>query len=287
MDVSNAVRQAQELEDVLAAKDHLYRDAIEIKTPALFSRLQRIRPSTKGQLELKKCLSFYIKCEILYPDELPDLILEFAFPPDYPSGSILSVRALRVGASDSGSEFKSCTAAIRLYLKAFAGFECVELALEWIADNKDTCLDESPEGECSSNGITTSDDRDGKIQCYVLRYNHLVSGPEHKKEKSMLDSAKKAKLQGGLLWGTPGIVIVVAPSTEEDAKEYGLDCRTIGKRPDGVEKMWLPQSGIEEAGLAGLAQQKRGGKLLELDTAGMRTACGGDEDLLRSVLGIH
>ena len=51
----------------------------------------------------------------------------------------------------------------------------------------------------------------------------------------MVDTAKKHKLQGGLLWGTPGIVVVVPPSSEDDAKDYGVQCRELGKRPDGVE----------------------------------------------------
>mmetsp|Transcript_16829 Transcript_16829/g.19388 ORF Transcript_16829/g.19388 Transcript_16829/m.19388 type:complete len:102 (+) Transcript_16829:1-306(+) len=101
-----------------------------------------------------------------------------------------------------------------------------------------------------------------------------------------MDTAKKSKLQGGLLWGTPGIVVIVPPSTYEDAKEYASDCRTIGKRPGGVEEIRLPTEGITDAGLGGLAQQKRGGRLKELDTAELRKACGNDEDLLRSILGL-
>ena len=103
----------------------------------------------------------------------------------------------------------------------------------------------------------------------------------------MLDSAKKLKLEGGLLWGTPGIVICVPPSTEDDVKDYASECRTIGKRPGGVEEIGLPVTGIEESGMGGLAQQKRGGRLKEFDTAGLRIACGGDEDLLRTILGVQ
>ena len=284
MDASDAVRQAAEIESLLELKDQLYKDAIEIKTPALFNRLQRIRPNARGQLEVKKCLSFHINFASVYPDELPNFILIFEFPLDYPSCAACRIKAVR---GDS-SIYKSCTMSIEKYLEAFSGFECVELVLDWIIDNKETCLTESSsESDGNSGATSTSSDREGKIQCYVLRYNHLLSGPEHKKEKSMLDTAKKSILQGGLLWGTPGIVVVVPPSTEDDAKEYGSDCRTIGKRPDGVEEIWLSELGIEEAGLGGFAQQKRGGKLQELDTAGLRTACGGDEDLLRWVLGVH
>ncbi len=286
MEVSNAVRQVDE---ILNLQDQWYSDAIAIKTPALLSRLQKISASaggtgSSGILQVKKCLAFDLKCVTLYPDELPDLILSFEFPLDYPSESSCCVKAI----SGSGSEYKSCTDAIEKYLEAFCGFECVELVMDWLADNKNSCLDgNNSGGNNSSSSTIQKNDIEGMVECYVLRYNHLLSGPEHKKEKSMLDAAKKARLQGGLLWGTPGVVVVVPPSTEDDAKEYGSDCRTIGKRPDGVDVISLPSASIEEAGLGGLAQQKRGGKLQELDTAKLRIACGGNEDLLRSVLGLQ
>ncbi len=297
MDVANAERQAEE---ILSLQDQWFSDAIEIKTPALFNRLKCVGRATKGTLAVKKCLTIHISCKVLHPDELHDLILEFEFPLNYPSDSVCRVRALSAkkllsnskangdGQKDETSlqsvEYKSCSERLQKYLVAFEGCECVEMALDWISQNKETCLVEqstsATDNESSNNG------GDGKIQCYVLRYNHLLSGPEHKKEKAMMDTAKKGRLQGGLLWGTPGIVVVVPPSTEDDAKEYSSECRTIGKRPDGVEEIWLPQVGIDEAGLGGLAQQKRGGKLQELDTSGLRAACGGDENLLRRVLGV-
>jgi hypothetical protein len=299
MDVSNAVRQVEEL---LTQQETWYGcdGAIKIKTPALFSRLQRIgQPSSNSSnsnnsnysnysnyrlLEVKKTLAFDIKCSILHPNELSNLIISIEFPLDYPSSSTCRVKA--VHSSHPDREYTSCTSAIAKYLEAFTGCECVELVIEWLAEHKMTCLEES---QCSDDvadgsGVVLGQ---GKVQCYVLRFNHILSGPEHKKEKAMLDVAKKMKLQGGLLWGTPGIVVVVPPSTEEEAKDYASECRTIGKRADGVEEMWLPQSGIDEAGLGGLAQQKRGGKFQDLDTAALRLGCGGDEDLLRFVLGIQ
>ena len=286
MDVSNAVRQVEEL---LTQQETWYGcdGAIEVKTPALFSRLQRIgQPSSNcnNRLEVKKSLAFDIKCSILHPNELSNLIISIEFPLDYPSSWTCRVMAMH--ASHPDREYISCTSAITKYLEAFTGCECVELVIEWLAEHKMTCLDESQ----SSDDVADEDGVElglGKVRCFVLRFNHLLSGPEHKKEKAMLDVAKKMKLQGGLLWGTPGIVVVVPPSTEEDAKDYASECRTIGKRADGVEEMWLPQSGTDEAGLGGLAQQKRGGKLQDLDTAALRLGCGGDEDLLRFVLGIQ
>mmetsp|Transcript_30679 Transcript_30679/g.46464 ORF Transcript_30679/g.46464 Transcript_30679/m.46464 type:complete len:279 (-) Transcript_30679:162-998(-) len=277
MEASNAVRQ---VEEILKIQDQFGKDFVEIKTPALFERLQRVG-SGQTKLQVKKCLRFQVSCSDM---DIEDLILEFEFPLDYPSNSTCLVRALSakaVAANENDEEFyKTCSSDIKEYLKSFSGFECAELVLDWIIQNKDTCLINN-----ESNG-TPNNELEGKVKCFILRYNHLLSGPEHKKEKAMLDAAKKLKLQGGLLWGTPGVVIVVPPSTEIDAKDYGSECRTIGKRPGGVEEMWLPESGINEAGLGGLAQQKRGGKLQELDTSALRCACGDDEDLLRSVLGV-
>ena len=98
----------------------------------------------------------------------------------------------------------------------------------------------------------------------------------------MVDAAKKSKLHGGLLWGTPGIVVLVPPTTADEANEYASECRAFGKRADGVEEIWFPRRGIEEAGL------KSGvGKLKQMETATLRLACDGDESLLRRILGVH
>lgn len=283
METSDAVRQVEEilnLQDRWFAKD----GGVTIQTPALLSRLQKVTGNVNDlpnkRLEVKKQLTFDIDCSILYQDDLKDMTIEVTFPFNYPSSEPCHVRAIK--ASNQEYEYRQCSAAIEAYLQAFVGCECVDMLLDWLSDNKETCLSESSDGgnaECDSY-------HEGKARCFVLRYNHLLSGPEHKKEKAMIAAAKKSDLQGGLLWGTPGIVVVVPPSTEEDAKEYANECRTIGKRAEGPTEMWLPQSGLEESGMGGLAQQKRGGKLQELDTAGLRIGCGGDESLLKQVLGV-
>lgn len=273
MNIADARRQVAEINSLRSQSRYLH--AIEITTPALFERLEKVAETSSSDnqtLPVKKCLLLKIHCRELDIEELLYLVLEVELPVSYPSAYACKINALSNGAPNN-----VVSAKLEAYLKQFNGCECLELILDWLSENRSTCL---------SNGKNnSSNDKEG-MECYILRYNHLLSGPEHKKEKAMVDAAKKSKLQGGLLWGTPGIVVVVPPSTEEDAKEYASDSRDIGKRPDGVERMHLPQSGLEEAGLGGLAQQKRGGKLQNLDTAMLRLACGGDEDLLRSVLGV-
>lgn len=275
MELSNGLRQVEEIEKL---QDDWYCNAIAIKTPALFERLQnRVRRSRKNCiLDVKKCLSFHILCSVAYPNSLlSKLTLEIEFPLDYPSHSTCNVKVMNL--DDPADSLNLYNEAIQNYMKDFCGCECVELLLDFLVENIDS-LDKRRNSEnidCEEKG------REGMVQCYVLRFNHLLSGAEHKKEKTMLDTAKKSKLQGALFWGTPGIVLIVSPSSEDDAKEFASQCRTIGKRPDGIQQYWLPSSGLEKAGIGGCS------KLQELDTAGLRLACGGREDILRTVLGLQ
>lgn len=276
MEASDAARQVDELinlQEQWFAKD----GGLQIKTPALFSRLQKsVGSSSNGTLSVRKKLLFEIDCRILHPESLSDLTLQIEFPFNYPSSSTCKVLAIK---SSNGDEYQECSSAISKYLDTFCGCECIEMLLDWIDENKSTCLLERN----THSSIIPED----MVPCYVLRYNHLLSGPEHKKEKAMISVAKKANLQGGLLWGTPGIVVIVPPSSEEDAKDYASECRVIGKRAEGPNLVWMPMTGIDEAGMGGLAQQKRGDRLQELDTAGLRCACGGNEDLLKEILGVN
>ena len=269
MEIANARRQ---VEEITALQRGRYEHAIRITTPALLQRLEKCCTACgvgdQQLLPVKKCLALDIHCNEL-DIELDGLVLQVELPLDYPSYAIC-----RVNSTYNGSD---CDVGERVsaFLQSFTGCECLETIFDWLSDNRGALL--------SAN----SDGREGMAQCFVLRFNHLLQGPEHKKEKAMVDAARKSKLQGGLLWGTPGIVVVVPPSTEEDARDYSSDCRDIGKRADGVETMFLPEIGLEEAGLGGLAQQKRGGKIKDMDTATLRTACGGDESLLKQVLNVR
>jgi len=294
MNISNAQRQVSEINTLQSSIK--YSNAIEVTTPSLFNRLEK---ASSGQyasedqtiLPVKKCLAVKITCkdldDITVNDDISNLILEITLPFNYPQ-QVLNHDDINAYMKDedalnlSGLEKKIST-----YLESFTGCDCLELILDWLLDNKDTCIESSSSSCCSNDkGNNKSQPPAGTVECYILRYNHLLQGPEHKKEKNMCDTAKKSKLQGGIYWGTPGLVILVPPTTIEDAKEYASDCRDIGKRSDVVESMYLPKNGIEEAGLGGLAQQKRGGRLKDMDSSILRVVCEGEEDLVRSVLGV-
>lgn len=287
MDISNAQRQVAEIN---ALKGHpKYAHVLQIATPALFNRLEVVvacSSSSSNQQQsvpVKKCVAIKIVCNEIddVRDELSSLEVDITLPLSYPTASVICQDDIQ--ATNKGEAAEALSKKLSTYLEQFTGCECIELIIDWLIDNKSTCLSASNVVHSASNNDSSNASR---VECYILRYNHLLSGPEHKKEKAMVNTAKKGKLQGGLLWGTPGIVVVVPPSTIEDAKEYATDCRDIGKRPDGVESFYLQKDALEEVGLGGLAQQKRGGKLKDMDTATLRAACGGDEELLRNVLGV-
>ena len=303
MEVSDAIRQVEEL---LTLQENLEDDShvssmisgatIEIKTPQLFQRLQRIGPNSKGKLELKKKLAFDIHWNNNQKDCF-ECHLSFEFPLDYPSSSTCIVQLNNTNNDCNFEEqLTSGSTKIQNYLKPFVGCECVELVLEWVKDNKHSCFFHTNNNNDKSllkNDTTTTTMKDNKVCCYVLRYNHLLFGPEHKKEKAMVDVAKKSKLYGAIVWGTPGIVLLLS-STEQDVKLYATDCRDIGKRPtDGIHQIWLPKTGIIQAGLQLPVEHKeqqqqttsRGG-LEHFDTKQLRIACGSNENLVRQVLGL-
>ena len=65
------------------------------------------------------------------------------------------------------------------------------------------------------------------------KFHHLLAGKEHHKEKDMVSAAKVLGLQGLILYGTPGIVVV-----EDEAEGFATatafmkECRKIGKKGD-------------------------------------------------------
>jgi hypothetical protein len=115
------------------------------------------------------------------------------------------------------------------------------------------------------------------------RYNHLLKGPEHKKERAMVQAAKKDGLQGAVLYGTPGLVLLIN-CDKDDVQSYMLRCKTIGKHPDLPVVFCTPPEALQAAGLA---QRKCGGKLAEIDIPSLRLLLGGDETKVKEALGVR
>mmetsp|Transcript_11493 Transcript_11493/g.18761 ORF Transcript_11493/g.18761 Transcript_11493/m.18761 type:complete len:261 (+) Transcript_11493:132-914(+) len=73
---------------------------------------------------------------------------------------------------------------------------------------------------------------DDALSLHVLKYNHLLLGNEHKKEKVMMSIAKKSLL-GGVCYGTPGLIVLLG-ADDGTAASFLDDCRAAGKRGEVV-----------------------------------------------------
>ena len=134
------------------------------------------------------------------------------------------------------------------------------------------------------------------VSLHVLKYNHLLLGSEHKKEKAMVSLAKKT-ITGGVCYGTPGLVLLLG-ADEDFVSSYLSDCRGIGKKGDlvfhGVNCFPdISQSKADqEADTEGskcsredvLGGRRSGGGFLELTTAEVQTCMGGVEVFKQHVL---
>ena len=267
---------AAQLDELAALEQEWYAHAITCTAPKLRARLRRAVAHGRRPADIKKRMTLTIDLGAMYPNDYPGVVLAVAMPPDYP-GRMPDV------ACDTNPGIAT---RVEDYLAPFTSNPvALGMMMEFLSGERATLMAECLLHDEGGGGAGESKANDPSMaRCFVLKYNHLLKGPEHKKEKEMVDAAKKSKLQGAILWGTPGIVLVVPPSNEEDARDYASTCRTIGKRADLTES-FLPLEGLDRAGVGGLHQQKRGGKLVELDMAGLRLACGGEE-LLKEVLGL-
>jgi len=276
--------------------------SLSLATPVLFERLQACvaaerAPASAAAKRLCFTVDLADACAVLaqlrlrvtLPHNYPDAACELAAEHSGGGGGggggggsgAAAAAAAAAAAPCSSEALAACAAKLSSYVASFAGNECVGLALEYAAEQGAALLAAGGGGGAGAGAAAAAEG----TTCFVLRFNHLLKGAEHKKEKAMMDAAKKGRRQGAVLWGTPGVVLLT-DCGGADAQEYGQECRALGKKPDGPAQFLFPAEGLEAAGVGGLAQQKRGGRLAELDTAGLRVAAGGDEALLKQVLGI-
>lgn len=117
---------------------------------------------------------------------------------------------------------------------------------------------------------------------HVLKYNHLLMGNEHKKEKAMVSLAKKT-LVGGICYGTPGLVVILG-ADEDTASAFLSDCRGIGKKGEisfqGVN--CFTSTDDSECAKARAMEGRVG--FLELTTADVQSCMGGVEVFKQHVL---
>ena len=86
----------------------------------------------------------------------------------------------------------------------------------------------------STTASTTNDDEN---RIWIAKFNHLLQGPSHKKEASMVKLLKSYSFSGGMaiIYGTPGLVVVQGGTSvvQQDLVEFVGECkRSIGKTCD-------------------------------------------------------
>jgi hypothetical protein len=114
-----------------------------------------------------------------------------------------------------------------------------------------------------------------ETRVFILQFNHLLKGPEHKKEKDMVSAGKSCGLVGGVVYGTPGYVALTGGAESSvDVADYLRDCRSIGKRGEIIHEGKYYYGASEEAKL------KKG--FTEFLIADLEIAVGGP-DAFRSI----
>jgi len=260
-----------------------------MNTPKLFQRLRNCVKCSREPTGASKELSLTLKLSYFnftWGDALLNVIFPFAYPDcGLPHFNLLSQKL-------PAARLEYCIRELERYLQPFSGHCCLSSAFEFMVDNVESLLSSATTDDDSREPASQSLlDKEGEGRnenqqheqeaVSFIRFNHLLKGPEHKKEKAILDAAKKDGLSGAIIWGTPGVILISNVDDEEDVQEYMRTCKTIGKRPDGPIVIHVMKEALEGAGVG-----KRGSKLAEIDTAGLRTMLGGDEGLLREALGV-
>lgn len=234
-----------QLEDLKQLRD---RYDLTVSTPKVEERM-RSGYATSKELEAKiNCLNIHIK-----------------WPRDYPDSSPVEVEV--IDTSGDGNFFNLVNRNISTFASACVG-STKGYALDVIRYAADL-LDEMQSGSAVSDEITT-------ISLHVLKYNHLLKGPEHKKEREMVSSGKG--FHGAIYYGTPGLVVLCGG--ESECNEYLQTCRSIGKRGDLVYSKETPS---EDEGVQILLAANG---LCELPVEGIQDLVGGIDTFKREILGI-
>lgn len=215
--VSRAEIKISDLENLKTLYD------VTVDTPKVEKRL-------RDGLEAAKELSVTVHCKgielrVKWPEVYPDReAIEVVLTlPDTTENKDSSTELLL---EESNVDLKSINNSINAFSRAFigsdvgCGVDVVEYAMEMVAD------------EMSLKREKEDVNLNDTIPVHVLKYNHLLLGNEHKKEKSMVSVAKKQFL-GGICYGTPGIVVALK-SVDSFIMSFLNECRNLGKKGELV-----------------------------------------------------
>ena len=271
LNLSRSKLQVDELDLLIESVD--YGDAVTVTTPKLLQRLRTCVDRGCEPRGILKVISVDINLAFL-DFTWADALLKLSLPGGYPEFDTLTLTLSSEKLSEQCLNY--CMGELQQYLRPFEGHPCIATAIEFLVDNVEDLLragNDTPD-------VPTQPIQNDSIFTPVnfIRFNHLLKGPEHKKEKSMVDIAKKKNLNGAIIWGTPGIVCLL-DCDDDEVMDYMRECKTIGKRPDGPTVIHM-EEGKESRVEFGK------GKLAELSIDDLRLFFDGNEVLFREALGI-
>jgi hypothetical protein len=111
----------------------------------------------------------------------------------------------------------------------FVGAECALVTLNYVEEHASEFL---PKIVATAPIATTTISPTQIVRSWV-RFNHLLLGKSHAKERSMVSAAKSFGIKGYIVYGTPGLVC--AQGDGDDVTSFLAECRNkIGKKPDVV-----------------------------------------------------
>jgi hypothetical protein len=185
-----------QLNDIDSLRDVCGISNVVIETPKVEERLR----------------SGFVAVKELRAHVLPNNI-RITWPLDYPDISPLHVEFTEYSNDTDGSVSRN----LYIFISAFVG-SSIGYAIDIVRYAIDL-LDEARE-KAESKKETLG------ISLHVLKFNHLLKGPEHKKEKEMMSCGRH--YHGAIYYGTPGLVALCG--ADEIAHEYLQSCRSVGKR---------------------------------------------------------
>ncbi len=127
------------------------------------------------------------------------------------------------------------------------------------------------------------------VHVVCCRWNHLLAGNEHQKEKDIVAAAKAFGLRGVILYGTPGVVVLEDESENtEGVTAFMKECsRKIGKRGEVTLTVQLPLGGESGGGTGAMPGGSRAG-LAPVAMEELKSLLGrlGQEGHYRTILGL-
>ena len=191
-------RVKSKVDDLEALKQ---RFEVEVNTPKVEAKLRQGYEATKE-----------LSVRIAWQQH----VFQVVWPSAYPDGAPLSFTVTKPSLCNKYHDFDEVNVAVSTFCGAFEGInrgyasEVVDFAIDLMSD------------------IAAMTPPQDMLSLVILKFNHLLLGNEHKKEKSMMAAAKKTFL-GGVCYGTPGLIILLG-ANDDDVSHFLIECRAIGKK---------------------------------------------------------